>query len=155
MTRWLHRAVLVVLLLAAYLWAWTPARTAWTEHAADLLRHASPAETTVTARPLAHTIRVTPRDAPPSKHTAPAGIKFLLPGLFLLLLAPTRPRLAVFFAGHLALGGLALALLAAGLNGILGGRLLARFAQTYGTDAYSLAVPVFVFVHRHRAGGRS
>jgi hypothetical protein len=154
MTAWLHRAGLAGLLLAAYLWAWTPARTAWTDGSAALLTRAAPTEVDVTARPAAHTIRLSGADASEARYTAPAGIKFLLPGLFLLLIGPARPRLWAFFAGHLGLGALALGLTAAGLAGLPGGLGLAGFVQTYGVDAYSLAVPVFVFARRKRGWNR-
>lgn len=146
MTSWLHRAGLVVLLLAAYLWAWTPARTAWTAHgAAPLLTMASSPDAAVSARPAAHVVRVTPADGDATTYTAPAGITFLLPGLFLIVIAPARPHLWAFFGGHLALGVLALGVAAAGLAGLPGGLGLARFVQSYGVDAYSLAVPTIVF----------
>jgi hypothetical protein len=137
------------LLFLAYLYAWTPARTAWTEQGADLLSQAAPAETTVRARPAAHTIRVAPGDDDPTTYTAPAGIKFLLPALFLVLIAPTRPWLGLFFAGHLALGAFALSLLAARAMGLATSHLLAQFLQSYGMDAYSLIVPVLIFANRN------
>jgi hypothetical protein len=152
MSSWLHRIGLAGLLLAAYLWAWTPARTVWTEIGAALLERAAPPETTVAARPAAHTIRLSGADGPGARYTAPAGVKFLLPALFLLFFAPARPRLWGFFSGHLALGILALGLTAAGLADLPGGFGLAGFVQTYGVDAYSLAVPVFVFARRRRMG---
>jgi len=152
LSSWIHRLVLGGLLLAAYLFAWTPARTAWTEHGAALLVHVVPAETTVSARPATHTIRLSSADGRSTTYTAPAGVKFLLPGLFLLLIAPARPRLVPFFVGHLLLGALALGLLMVGSVSLPGGFGLARFVQTYGVDAYSLAVPVFVFARRKRVG---
>ena len=151
MSSWIHRVVLAGLLLAAYLWAWTPARTAWTTQGAALIEQvmtAAGAPGTMTARPTAHAFRVGTERGTATSYAAPAGIKFLLPGLFLLLLAPSRPSLGPFFAGHLLLGALALALLAIGAAGLPAGRLMARFVQTYGTDAYSLAAPVFVFTRR-------
>jgi hypothetical protein len=78
-------------------------------------------------------------------YTAPAGVKFLLPAGFLILVAPKRPRLRSFFAGHLLLGALGLGLLAGGVAGLPGGLGLSRFVQTYGVDTYSLAVPVLIF----------
>jgi len=45
---------------------------------------------------------------------------------------------------------IARALLAGGTAGLPRGLGLSRFVQTYGVDAYSLAVPVFVWV-RHRS----
>lgn len=150
MMAWLHRAGLGGLLLLAYLYAWTPARTAWIEYgAAPLLAQGTEAE--VTARPRAHLVHVHTTDGTTFKYQGPAGVKFLLPGLFLLLVAPARPRLGLFFAGHLGIGLLALALMAVGTSGVEWGLDGARFVQTYGVDAYSLMVPVLVFA-RGRVG---
>jgi len=151
---WLQRAVLAGLLLTAYLWAWTPARTAWTTHGAALVERvmdAADANGTVSARPAAHTLRVQTGGDTTTGYTAPAGVKFLLPAGVLLLVVPTRPRLGLFFAGHLLLGGLALGLLAGGAAGLPGGLGLSRFLQAYGVDAYSLAVPVFVWMRPRSA----
>jgi hypothetical protein len=148
---WLHRAVLAGLLLAAYLWAWTPARTAWTEQSTALVKRVmSPADTrgSVTARPTTHTLRVNTGDDTVMEYTAPAGVKFLLPAGFLILVVPRRPRFGAFFAGHLLLGSLALALLAGGVAGLPGGLAFSHFVQTYGVDTHSLAVPTLLFVSR-------
>ncbi len=155
MRSWLHRIGLAGLLLAAYLWAWTPARTAWTHCSAALLEHAVDAAArngTVSGSSGGHVLRLALSDAS-AKYTAPAGVKFLLPAGFLILVAPRRPRLGAFFAGHLGLGLLALALLGGGAAGLPGGFGLCRFVQSYGVDAYSLAVPVLVWAH-HRSGSR-
>lgn len=146
MASWLHRTVLAGLLLTAYLYAWTPLRTAWIEHGATpLLNAATGPHVTVSARPKAHVLALRSATGSAASYTAPAGVKFLLPGLFLLVIAPSRPRLGLFFAGHLALGGLALGLLAAGGAGFPGGFPLADFVQSYGVDTFGLAVPVLVF----------
>ena len=147
LTDWLYRTVLVCLLLAAYLWAWPPARTLWTAQSAALLEHlvdARAADGAVAGSPDGHVLRVTVNDTT-GKYTAPAGVKFLLPAGFLVLVAPRRPRVGTFFAGHLLLGGLALGLLAGCTAGLPGGFGLSRFLQTYVVDAYSLAVPVLAF----------
>jgi hypothetical protein len=151
MVSWTHRTVLAGLLLTAYLFAWTPARTAWTRAAATVLDVTAPTATEVTARPDAHVVSLQPENKPSFAYTAPAGVKFLLPGLFLALIVPSRPLLGTFFAGHLALGSLTLGFAAAALAGMPGGLNLAVFVQTYGVDAYSLAVPVLTFA-RHRRG---
>ena len=151
MASWCHRTVLAGLLLATYLFAWTPVRTAWTRTAASVLDATAPAETNVSSRPRAHVVRVQPEAGSAFSYTAPAGVKFLLPGLFLVLIAPTRPLLGTFFAGHLALGGLTLGFAAAALAGLPGGDGLARFVQSYGVDAYSLIVPVLIFARRPSA----
>lgn len=152
MASWTHRTVLAGLLLATYLFAWTPARSVWLEHgAAPLL--ASVTKGTVTARAQAHTVRVQPADGAGFTYRAPAGIKFLLPGLFLLLIAPARHRLWAFWAGHLGVSSLVLLLTASGGAGAAVGLCLARFVQAYGIDAYSLMVPVLV-VARYRRRDR-
>ena len=146
MSSWLHRTILAGLLLTAYLYAWTPLRTQWTKMATVILQEAAPASQTVTARPDAHTMQVSASDGGDTiSYRAPAGVKFLLPGCFLLLLAPARPRLGSFWAGHAGLGLLTVATATAGLAGLPGGLGLASFIQQYGVDAYSLAVPAFVF----------
>ncbi len=155
---WLHRFVLAGLLLAAYLWAWTPGRAVWVTQGAALVERVAPASDdnspSVVARPEAPTIHLQTADGTAAKHTAPAGVKFLLPALFLVLIAPRRPRLGGFFAGHLALGAGAVALLASGMAGLPGGIAAAGFVEAYAVDAYSLAVPVFVLVQSQRGPHR-
>ena len=145
MASWVHRTVLAGLLLAAYLFAWTPARTAWTRAAAGALEVVASTETHVSPRLRAHVVRVQPKTGTVFSYTTPAGVKFLLAGLFLVLMVPSRPLLGAFFAGHLALGGLTLGLIAAAFAGLPGGFGLAGFVQSYGIDTYSLAVPVLVW----------
>lgn len=143
LTAWLHRATLTALLLAAYLWAWTPARAAWVTQGAALLEVVAgdDASPQIVARPQAPAIRVGSTAETVAKHTAPAGIKFLLPALVLVLIAPRRPRLGRFFAGHLGLGACVVGLLAAGTAGLPESFAVARFVEAYVVDAYSLAVP--------------
>lgn len=150
MASWAHRTILAGLLLTVYLVAWTPARTTWTRAAAGTLEAVASTKTHVSPRLRAHVVRVQPDAGPAFSYTAPAGVKFLLPGLFLVLIAPSRPLLGTFFAGHLALGGLTLGLAAAALTGLPGGVGLTRFVQSYGVDAYSLAVPVLTLVQHQR-----
>jgi len=148
---WLHRAVIAGLLLAAYLWAWTPARTVWTVQSAALLEQVAGETDAVSARPRSHVLRFSTPERQTFDYTAPAGVKFLLPATALVLIAPRRPRLGLFFAGHLGLGALALGLYASGAAGWHGGFWIGQFTQAYGVDAYSLAVPVLVWV-RSRSG---
>jgi hypothetical protein len=148
MASWAHRTVLAGLLLAAYLFAWTPARTAWTRTAATVLNMAAPAATDVSARPTTHVVQIQLQTGTVFSYTAPAGVKFLLAGFALVFIAPTRPPLGTFFGGYLVLGGLTCGLAVAECIGLPGGLGLARFMQTYGVDAYSLSVPVLVVAHR-------
>ena len=153
MSSWLYRAVLAGLLLATYLWAWTPVRTAWTTQGAALVERvmdAADANGTVLARPAVHALRVQTDGDTTTGYTAPAGVKFLFPAGVLVLVVPARPRLGIFFAGHLLIGGLSLGLLAGDAADLPGGFGLSRFLQTYGVDAYSLTVPVLAFARtRH------
>jgi hypothetical protein len=146
MAAWLHRSLLAGLLLATYLFAWTPARTAWTHGTAALFEHVLPAAHAVSARASAHTVRIQHSNDTGITYRAPAGIKFLLPGLFLVLIAPVRPRLFLFLGGHLGLGLLTMILILAAARGCPGGLAVARFLQSYGLDTYSLAVPVLLMV---------
>jgi hypothetical protein len=147
----LHRFGLCALLLAAYLWAWTPARTAWTTHlAGPTLTWAAPTPTAVTVRPQARIVQMAVDADTRLSYTAPAGVKFLLPGMVLLLVAPRRSWVGGFFAGHLALGGLVLVLLAGGATGSVLLLRAADFVQAYGVDAYSLAVPTLRWVQARK-----
>lgn len=150
MAAWLHRTVLAGLLVTAYLYAWTPARTAWVTHlAVPVLEHSAPPEAQVSARPRAHTVRVQAPSGATLTYSAPAGVKFLLPGLFLAVFGAARPRLGLFFGGHLFLGGVILLLDAVGVTGVPGGLSLADFVQQYGVDAYSLTMPILVLTQYH------
>ena len=146
MNVWLHRAILAGLVLLAYLWAWTPARSVWITQGAQFLGTATSNNvSTIIARPEAPTIRVELADGQTAKHTAPAGIKFLLPALFLVLISPRRPHLGTFFAGHLALGVLALILFTTCTADAYGSLAAAGLVESYVVDAYSLPLPVLVF----------
>ncbi|PQJ35081.1 hypothetical protein BSZ35_11165 [Salinibacter sp. 10B] len=147
MASWLHRILLAGLLLAAYLFAWTPARTAWVTHlATPVLEYSTSPEVQVSARARVHTIRVQAPSGAKLTYMAPAGVKFLLPGLFLTVFVVARPRLGLFFGGHLFLGGVVLLLAVGGVTGMPGGLILADFVQQYGIDAYSLTMPTLVLV---------
>ncbi len=144
MASWIHRGVLAGLLLTAYLYAWTPLRTAWTIGATAVLERVASASQEVSARPTAHTIRIASANEVSMRYRSPAGVEFLLPALFLVMIVPVRPRLGLFVGGHVGLATLTVILMATGLFGLPGGFGLAAFIQQYGVDAYSLAVPVLV-----------
>lgn len=150
---WVHRLVIGGLLLAAYLWAWTPARTAWVEYGAapllETVMERAETEGTVRARPTVHMVRVEPTREPDRTYRAPAGVKFLLPALFLILVVPCRPHVGLFFAGHLLLGLTTLAFFVGGAAGTSASLWAADYVQTYVVDAYSLTVPLLALIRRH------
>ncbi|PAP76379.1 hypothetical protein BSZ37_07945 [Rubrivirga marina] len=86
--------------------------------------------------------------------TAPPGLLFLLPGLFLVGLRPRRPYWAVLLACHVALGGAQVALVAAGIAWSDAVFEAYRFSQTYATEAVGLGVPVLLYVLATRDGLR-
>ena len=91
--------------------------------------------------------------------TAPPGLIFLLPGLFLIALRPRKAYWAVLLACHVGLGLLQIALVAAGISGSDVALGAYRFSQTYGTEVVGLGVPVLLYVvatqRRRREGGDS
>lgn len=149
---WVHRGVLVVLLFGAYQLAWTPARSTWITHgAAPLLertQHLTGQQRAITIRPAAKSLYIQTSTETIFRYTAPAGIKFLLPGLFLLVIAPRQSWIGLFFGGHLIISILTLLLLSADTAGLVGPARIADFVQIYGVDAYSLTLPIFVFARR-------
>jgi hypothetical protein len=80
---------------------------------------------------------------------APAGVPFLLPALFLCILAPRRPVWLFFLLGHVAMTGLVVISWAVALQG---SGVAIHFAQalgSYGIDAYSLTIPALVWVRKY------
>ncbi|MCS4188228.1 hypothetical protein [Salinibacter ruber] len=75
-------------------------------------------------------------------HTAPARVRFLLPALFLALVAPRRPYWLYLWAGHCGLALLSLAALALGLWGVAVGFAVHAVASRYLVDAFGLGVAV-------------
>jgi hypothetical protein len=76
---------------------------------------------------------------------APAGVPFLLPALFLCILAPRRPVWLFFLLGHVGITGLVVISWAVALQG---SGVAIHFAQalgSYGIDAYSLMIPALVW----------
>jgi len=158
------------LLLLVYLLLWSPVRRGIVVHGVYpvLNAAATEGEATVTLNTAAGVVRIdVARKKTSSMHSgrdlpefwrgtlaAPAGVKFLLPALFLVVLAPGRPYWLYFGAGHLVLGGLALGSGVVLLHAPTYGEPLLRFVQSYATDAYSLGVPALVLI-AHRSGHSS
>lgn len=150
---WVHRLVIGGLLLIAYLWAWTPARTAWVEYGAapllETVMERADTEGTIAARPADYLVRLEPSRRPDRTYRAPAGVKFLLPAFFLILVVPRRLYVGLFFAGHLLLGLTSLAFFTGGAAGVPVSLWAADYVQTYVVDAYSLTVPLLALVRLH------
>jgi hypothetical protein len=86
--------------------------------------------------------------------TAPPGLIFLLPGLFLIALRPREAYWAVLLACHVGLGLLQIALVAAGISGSDVALEVYRFSQTYGTEVVGLGVPALLYVVAMQRGRR-
>lgn len=86
--------------------------------------------------------------------TAPPGLLFLLPGLFLIGLRPRRLDWLLLLASHIGLGVLQVALVTAGVAGSSAGFDAYRFSQTYLTEAVGLGVPVLLYALARREDRR-
>jgi hypothetical protein len=76
---------------------------------------------------------------------APAGVPFLLPALFLCILAPRRPVWLFFLCGHVGMSGLVVISWAVALQGSGVAIHVAQALGSYGIDAYSLMIPALVW----------
>jgi hypothetical protein len=76
---------------------------------------------------------------------APAGVPFLLPALFLCILAPRRPVWLFFLCGHVGMSGLVVISWAVALRGSGVAIHVAQALGSYGIDAYSLMIPALVW----------
>jgi hypothetical protein len=76
---------------------------------------------------------------------APAGVPFLLPALFLCILAPRRPVWLFFLLGHVGMSGLVVISWAVALQGSGVAIHVAQALGSYGIDAYSLMIPALVW----------
>ena len=148
---WIVRLVAATLLVVAYFTAWQSVRTGWSDSVVYPALSALAASSD-THRVVASAQRVVVVRKQASGGTArfavapPAGIKFLLPALFIVLITPLRPYWLYFATGHMVLsaiavcGGAILILMPGGAD------LFLVFVQSYLVDAYSLIVPVIVYV---------
>jgi hypothetical protein len=73
---------------------------------------------------------------------APAGVRFLLPALILILAAPRRPYWLAFWAGHLLVSAFITLNWWFALQGVGAGVYLADFANGYLVMVYSLVAPL-------------
>ena len=133
-----------MLFVAAYVFVVRPARIAWASHVAlpvaEAARDPSVGVEQLPGEPLV-VMTGGPRD---ERHSAPAGLSFLLAGAILTAAQPKRPWWAVLLGAHLALGALALGLFALGTSGWPLAFALQRFIATFLLDVGTLLVPVWV-----------
>lgn len=165
-TPWAVRGGAVLLLLSAYLWLWRPARTWLTQHAArPLLTSVATLSGDATRATrfavrsgnIPRVLRVVPlpseevEERQGASFLAPAGIRFLLPALFLIAAFPRRPYWVWLWLLHVGAGIAALAVLAAGVGGWSGGLVAYRFWNGFALDLFSLLVPLWMWL-RARQG---
>jgi hypothetical protein len=153
------RVLSCALLFGLYLYVWSPyGRPAVLQHVgAPLLERVAAPSWTVAVTPDAHRLSLSPPPSAPSlvpssstqsiRHTAPAGVRFLLPALGLVLLAPGRLYWLALWGGHVALGLLDLGFLTLGVAGLSFGFVLHDFTTAYLIDALSLAAIVLAMHH--------
>lgn len=139
------RAFLVVFLLGAYVYAWAPyGRTAATMAGAAALRRAVPdshPQWSVQIRPEGHRLTLQSPSASRSiGWTAPAGVRFLLPALGVVLLGPRRLYWLYLWEGHLVLGALGIFFLALGVATGAFWFVLYDALTQYLVDAFSIGV---------------
>lgn len=153
----LQRGGLAILLLVAYVFAWRPAQCKIMKSAVHPALAAvvpEEADASVAFRPASATVRIhTPDNPVQSSGTmaAPAGVKFLLPGLIIVLLAPCRPYWMYFWIGHLLIGGVILLGWTLTIQGLDAAVFLPIFVRSYVVDAYSLVFPVLIWVRSGEA----
>lgn len=152
---WTLRLALMTLLVISYFMLWQPARNGWMRSVVYPVL----AETAMTSD--AHHVTLGGRNVAlaykdgsgnTSQHVIPppAGVKFLLPALFIVAMAPRQPDVLYFFTGHVALSVLIATTFA---GSIVGGTILGEVGkgiQVYVVDAYSLATPIFSYVRSVR-----
>ena len=160
---WTLRAVVLPLVVVAYMTLWQPIRSHWgPDVALPLLQAVTEGSDTssVSIRGRSVLVQFTigadkaapeALDRSPKNLTLPppAGIQFLLPALFIVGFLPHRPTCAFFFLGHVGLSGVVLLTCAGGLLGLPLTPWIAGFTQEYLIDIYSLTVPILLFA-RHR-----
>jgi hypothetical protein len=157
---WIVRLVAATLLVVAYFTAWQSVRTGWSASVAYPVlsgvaktseeHHVSASGRNVVVIRTVEFVETTqPAETTRSSVASPPGVKFLLPAIFLLLVAPFRPLWLYFGVGHLALSTMAVG---SGVVLILSppvGDPLLTFVQSYLVDVYSLTVPILAYA-RHR-----
>jgi hypothetical protein len=153
--RWLLRITLAALLVIAYFTVWEAVRNGWGQSVVyPVLSRVAHISDSHRASPSGRQVSII-RTLDAGGETRfsvlpPAGVKFLLPAIFLVLVAPTRPAWAYFGAGHLLLSAVAIGGGAALIIVPQFGEPFLAFVQSYLVDVYSLTVPILVYA-RHRS----
>ena len=153
--RWLKRLGVAGLLLGTYFTVWTTTvRTAYVTHVArPLLQAAAPASWSIETGGGGRALYLQQSSGHRGAgHTAPAGVRFLLPALLLVFIAPDRLYWLALWTGHCLLGLLSLAMLAAGCAGLGVGFTVNDFVTQYLVDAFSLGVAVVGVVREFELG---
>jgi hypothetical protein len=143
-------SVLAACLFVAYLTVWQPVRTVMlTGGANPVLQRVAlgNADASVRLNRSAQVLRIQygPERSDRTSVPAPAGVPFLLPALFLCILAPRRPVWLFFLLGHVGMSGLVVISWTVALQGSGVSIHVAQALGSYGIDAYSLMIPALVW----------
>ena len=142
----LVRILLVSVVLGLYVYAWSPyGRTAYIQYVAiPTLTETASGDWAVEVRADEHHLTLASDSSSRSIGvTAPAGLRFLLPALGLVVLAPRKLYWIGLWGGHVALGLWGLGTLMLGLWAVPLGFVLYDASTAYLLDAFSLGVAVF------------
>ena len=149
-SRWMQGGVLAVCLFVPYLTVWQPVRTVMLTGVANpVLQQVALGnpDASVHLDRSAQVVRIKygPERGDRTSVPAPAGVPFLLPALFLCILAPRRPAWLFFLFGHVGMSGLVVIGWAVALQGSGVAIHVAQALGSYGIDAYSLMIPALVW----------
>jgi hypothetical protein len=146
----LKRGVFVALLLLAYVYAWRPARAWVTSHIIHptlaSLETPRAAQYQVTASYLSVDVRASSGGGRSVALRPTAGLLFVLPAVFLLLLFPNEPYWIYLFGYHLVLGTCMVGAVTIGVGWADWGFAVYQFLIGYILKATSLAAPLLPFL---------
>ena len=92
------------------------------------------------------------REGGTAEWSAPVGVLFVLPAMFLVFVFPTRPFWLVLLGYHLIVGAVSLGVFAVGLGWFEPAFQLYLFTRTYLTESVSLVVPLLLYLAAKGAG---
>ncbi|WP_143815418.1 hypothetical protein [Longibacter salinarum] len=141
------------LIVVSYFALWQPVRNGWGNRVVyPVLSEIAEAYPGATVKTSGRGVRVTRKSVEGPLNSIvtrpPAGVKFLLPALFVVGIAPDRPWWLGFFAGHILLAVLVALSLAGFIVGLTFFGYFGHGVQLYALDAYSLGFPIFAYVKR-------
>jgi hypothetical protein len=146
---WALRLVVMTLLVVSYFTLWQPARNGWGPRLvyptlSEIAKNRADVSVSVTGR----VVRISPVQTGTKSRSytlaPPAGVRFLLPALFILAIAPRR--WGWFFAGHILLSVVITCAFAGFAEGSPALGYLGRGIQAYVVDAYSLGYPILMYI---------